>query len=117
MLRNACGKELGQFSSKEVAVMLFCSQYTKNCRKLLDNGQGLGVDAIQFGRATEEARGDFGKTPQIGNKILMEQEMPAWERWCRLSEPVITRQTRRWINGSEIEGQKCGGNWFQPRDW
>ena len=37
-LGNACGKELGRFSSKEVAGMLFCSQCAKNCRKLLANG-------------------------------------------------------------------------------
>ena len=95
MLCNACGKESGKFSSKEVVVMPFCSQCAKNYRKLLANGQGLRLDAVQLGRAIDEARGDFGKTTEIVDKILMKREIPALERWHRLSEPVFTKQTRR----------------------
>lgn len=68
--------------------MLFCSQCAKNCRKLLADGQRLGVDAFQFRRAMEEAKGDFGKTTEIVDKILIDAtwyRRPAGERiWLNL---------------------------------
>jgi hypothetical protein len=95
ILHNVYGKELGQFSSKEVAGMLFCSQYAKNYRMLLTNGQGLRLNAIQFGRAMKEARGRLVKTNRIVNKILEERPIAARGFWFRLSALVFAKQKRR----------------------
>jgi hypothetical protein len=70
MICNGCGKELGQFSSKEVARMVFSSQRAQNCKKLLANRWELRLDAVKFGRAMKETRGGFVKTNRIINKIL-----------------------------------------------
>jgi hypothetical protein len=77
ILCGVFGNELRQFSPRGVAKMLFCSRCANNYRKLLANGQGLRLDAVQFGRAMKEARGEFGKTTQIVNKMLMEREIAA----------------------------------------